>query len=451
MLKTTGFIGLAALLLLLPAGVMAQQSVRWEASLEDAQRVAGQSNRLVLIYFWAPWCGVCKNMEAEILTQPSVVAEVTARYVPVRINADHFPATARQYGVTALPTTAIVNARGELVDSMRGRMEADEYIARLDRVATDLAQRGGAVYAQVPSGKAPSAPAAATPTQSSPSNTGQSPVALAQSPRAGGPASGANPQPSTQPAGNNSGLTDNRYADFFQRGNQATPGAAVPIAQPPSGQPIVTNVQPPPMYTPPSASATPPTMAVAQANPPVQPPLTGQPAAAPNRVAPAVAAPAYGSQSPPLSPQQLVSQPAGKPSPAGPTTPQPSAGNPPLCLDGFCPVTLTEKQQWTPGDRRWGAIHRGRTYLFTGPEEQRRFFADPDRYAPVISGNDIVLATEQGQAAPGMREHGVFFGNRVYLFSSEATLAKFAANPSPYVTQALGALRPGAYAGQPQQ
>ena len=110
-------------------------------------------------------------------------------------------------------------------------------------------------------------------------------------------------------------------------------------------------------------------------------------------------------------------------------------------------MVLSERQQWALGDRRWGAIHRGRTYLFTGPEEQRRFFTDPDRYAPAISGNDVVLAAEQGQPVPGMREHGVFFGNRVYLFSSEATLDKFARNPNLYANQTPAAVRTGANTG----
>lgn len=95
-----------------------------------------------------------------------------------------------------------------------------------------------------------------------------------------------------------------------------------------------------------------------------------------------------------------------------------------------------------------GAIHRGRTYLFVGPQEQQRFFADPDRYAPAASGNDVVLATEQGQAVPGMRQHGVYYGNHVYLFSSEASLEKFSKNPNVYFSQASGSLRAGAYGGQ---
>ena len=158
----------------------------------------------------------------------------------------------------------------------------------------------------------------------------------------------------------------------------------------------------------------------------------------------AAAAPPYGSRSPLPSPQQ----PTGNPSLPSPATRSGPPISPPLGLNGYCPVALAEKQQWVLGDRRWGAIHRGRTYLFSGPEEQRRFFTDPDRFAPIISGNDIVLASEQGQPVPGMREHGVFFGNRVYLFSSEATLEKFARNPNQYANQAMGAVQPGAYAGQ---
>ena len=119
---------------------------------------------------------------------------------------------------------------------------------------------------------------------------------------------------------------------------------------------------------------------------------------------------------------------------AGPTNPPtPGAavtlppGCPPVGLDGYCAVSLAENRRWVPGDRRWGAIHRGRTYLFAGPGEQRRFLADPDRYAPLFSGNDIVLAADLGQVVPGMRQHGVFLlpSGRVLLFASEETLAKF--------------------------
>ena len=117
------------------------------------------------------------------------------------------------------------------------------------------------------------------------------------------------------------------------------------------------------------------------------------------------------------------------------------SGNPPLGLDGYCPVELTDSQRWQLGDRRWGAIHRGRTYLFTGSTQQQRFLADPDRYSPIMAGNDVVLGLDQGQSAAGCREHGVFFGGRVYLFSSESSLEQFSKNPNHYADAVLQSMR----------
>jgi YHS domain-containing protein len=133
------------------------------------------------------------------------------------------------------------------------------------------------------------------------------------------------------------------------------------------------------------------------------------------------------------------------PSPTARATASPSnaaaPGNPPLGLEAYCPVTLVEKQQWTRGDKRYGAIHRGQTYLFAGPEEQRRFFTDPDRFAPMISGCDVVLAVEQGKSVPGLRAHGVYYANHVFLFADEASLSRFEKNPAYYANQALEALQ----------
>ena len=84
-------------------------------------------------------------MEADVLTQPAVVAELSADYVPVKINADQLPATAEHYGVTALPTTVVLSPDGQLLDSMRGWVDADEYVNRLSRIATDIRRRRAAL------------------------------------------------------------------------------------------------------------------------------------------------------------------------------------------------------------------------------------------------------------------------------------------------------------------
>ncbi len=121
--------------------------------------------------------------------------------------------------------------------------------------------------------------------------------------------------------------------------------------------------------------------------------------------------------------------------------PQLPQGCPPLGLSGYCPVTMVERKAWAMGDKAWGVVHRGRTYLFLGPQEKDKFLADPDRYSPVMSGLDPVLALDNQLSVPGKREFGVFLGGRIYLFADEASLQRFQQNPKRYAAEALQAMR----------
>jgi len=112
-------------------------------------------------------------------------------------------------------------------------------------------------------------------------------------------------------------------------------------------------------------------------------------------------------------------------------------GSMPVGLEGYCPVTLTEMGVWIEGRAQWGVRHRGRTYLFAGVEQQKAFLADPDRYAPALSGDDPVLAFDNGKSTPGQRRYGVTYQARTYLFTSPETRDAFAANPQRYTSGAM--------------
>jgi protein disulfide-isomerase len=109
----------------------------------------------------------------------------------------------------------------------------------------------------------------------------------------------------------------------------------------------------------------------------------------------------------------------------------------PLGLEGYCPVTLVDKGSWVEGRAQWGARHRGRTYLFASAEQQKAFLADPDRYAPALSGDDPVLACDTGKQIAGQRRYGVTYQARTYLFSSPETRTAFTANPQRYTARVL--------------
>jgi thioredoxin 1 len=90
-------------------------------ALEDAaafdDRVAGHD--VVLVDFYADWCGPCRMMEPAV---EAVAADTDAAVL--KVDVDRFQALASEYGVQGIPTL-LVFADGEPADRMVGAQTED--------------------------------------------------------------------------------------------------------------------------------------------------------------------------------------------------------------------------------------------------------------------------------------------------------------------------------------
>lgn len=71
---------------------------------ENFTQEAVQSDKPVLIDFWAPWCGPCR-MVSPIVDE---IAEETPNIKVGKINVDEQPELAAQFGVMSIPTLIVM-------------------------------------------------------------------------------------------------------------------------------------------------------------------------------------------------------------------------------------------------------------------------------------------------------------------------------------------------------
>jgi thioredoxin 1 len=92
----------------------------------------GASDNVVLVDFWAEWCGPCKMIAPSL---EEIASEQRGKLTIAKLNVDDNPDTARRYDVMSIPTLLIFKD-GEPVKRLVGAkgkgqllQDLDEYIA----------------------------------------------------------------------------------------------------------------------------------------------------------------------------------------------------------------------------------------------------------------------------------------------------------------------------------
>lgn len=106
------------------------ESLNWNTDLNSALTTAKNTNKLVLVDVYAPWCGYCKEMDKNTFQNPKV-QEKLSNYVLVKVNGDENPDFVMKYQIYSYPTVLILDPDGNIVKTVSGYQEPDDFINML--------------------------------------------------------------------------------------------------------------------------------------------------------------------------------------------------------------------------------------------------------------------------------------------------------------------------------
>jgi putative thioredoxin len=98
----------------------------------------------VLVDFWAPWCGPCKQLQPVL---EKAVAEAKGKVTLVKMNIDDHPQIAGQLGIQSIPAV-IAFERGQPVDGFMGALPESQVRGFIERLVGPLTGASDALIAE---------------------------------------------------------------------------------------------------------------------------------------------------------------------------------------------------------------------------------------------------------------------------------------------------------------
>jgi len=108
----------------------------WHSDLAAAMKTAETSDRPLLLFFHARWCGACHFFKREVLVDPKIAARLQAQFVPMQVDTTSSDGPGAvlvtRFDIDAIPAVVAVTPGGRALASFTGAVPREVFEQWLD-------------------------------------------------------------------------------------------------------------------------------------------------------------------------------------------------------------------------------------------------------------------------------------------------------------------------------
>lgn len=115
------------------SGLSQKAHIRWETSFNASVEKAKASHRLMLVDFYASWCGYCKQMDKTTYQNQDLV-RLSRKFICTRIDVDEQETLAQDFKIDGLPTLVFWDPQKAEVKRLEGYVSPAGLLSVMSRL-----------------------------------------------------------------------------------------------------------------------------------------------------------------------------------------------------------------------------------------------------------------------------------------------------------------------------
>src|SRR5579871_4681734 len=133
-LRLMGLLCACCMMHVVPPNPAAAQEIQWRTEYGKARHEAETKNLPLLIDVGTENCYYCKQLDMRTFKDPTLVALLNERCIPLKIDADQHARLAEALRVQNYPTLVFASPEGKILGYQEGFIEADALQERLSKL-----------------------------------------------------------------------------------------------------------------------------------------------------------------------------------------------------------------------------------------------------------------------------------------------------------------------------